>query len=62
MILSSSVVPLRPLADTMPSFRQVPAQGITQHRALAHQQLPGPMQHQGRLLLLRLGRTASMAA
>jgi hypothetical protein len=34
----------------------MPAQGITQHPALAHQQLPGPMQHQGRLLLLRLDR------
>ena len=34
MILSNSAVPLRPLADTTP-LRQVPAQGITQHRALA---------------------------
>src|SRR4030095_2527710 len=35
---------------------QVSAQGIAQHRTLAHQQLPGPVQHQGGLLLLRLDR------
>jgi len=32
-------------------FGQVPAQGIAQHRAPTHQQLPGPLQHQGGLLL-----------
>lgn len=50
VILSNSAVPLRPLADTMPS------QGVAQHRAVAHQQLSGPVQHQGALLLLRLDR------
>src|SRR6516165_4746402 len=37
-------------------FGQVPAEGIAQHRTLAHQQLPGPVQHQGGLLLLGLDR------
>jgi len=37
-------------------FGQVSAQGIAQHRALTHQQLPGPVQHQDSLLLLRLDR------
>ena len=37
-------------------FGQVPAQGIAQHRALAHQQLPGSVEHQGGLLFLRLDR------
>src|SRR5262249_7576255 len=35
-------------------FRQVPAQGVAQHRALTHQQLPGSVQHQASLLLFRL--------
>lgn len=33
---------------------KVPAKRIAQHRALTHQQLPGPVQHQGSLLFLRL--------
>jgi len=37
-------------------FGQVPSYGIAQHRALAHQQLTGPVQHQTSLLLLRLER------
>jgi hypothetical protein len=37
----------------------VSAQGIAKHRALAHQQLPGPVQHQTFVLI---GRTASTAA
>src|SRR5260370_41775843 len=35
---------------------QGPAQGIAEHRTLAHQQFPGPVQHQAGLLLLRLDR------
>jgi hypothetical protein len=37
-------------------FGQVSAQSIAQHRALAHQQLPGPVQHQGALRLPCLDR------
>jgi hypothetical protein len=37
-------------------FGEVPTEGVAQHRALTHQQLPGPVQHQGCLLLLRLDR------
>ncbi len=37
-------------------FGQMPAYGVAQHRALTHQQLAGPVQHQGGLLLLRLDR------
>src|SRR6266446_10009012 len=33
---------------------QVPPHGIDQHRALTHQHLTGPVQHQGSLLFLRL--------
>jgi hypothetical protein len=32
-------------------FGQVSAQGIAKHRALAHQQLPGPVQHQTFVLI-----------
>ena len=34
----------------------MPTDGVTQHRALTYQQLSGPVQHQGGLLLLRLDR------
>jgi hypothetical protein len=34
----------------------MPAYGVAQHRALTHQQLSGPVQQQGGLLLLRLDR------
>ena len=34
----------------------MPAYGVAQHRALTHQQLSGPVQHQGGLLLRRLDR------
>src|SRR5215469_14012657 len=34
----------------------MPPYGVAQHRALTHQQLSGPVQHQGSLLLLRLDR------
>src|SRR5262252_4647463 len=37
-------------------FGQMPPYGVAQHRALTHQQLSGPVQHQGGLLLLRLDR------
>ena len=37
-------------------FGQMPAYGVAQHRALTHQQLSGPVQQQGGLLLLRLDR------
>src|SRR6266436_3993800 len=40
-------------------FGQVPSYGIAQHRALAHQQLTGPVQHQGSLLFLPLDSYAS---
>jgi hypothetical protein len=42
IIRSNSAVPLRPLADTIPCSAKCPRRGIAQHRALAHQQLPGP--------------------
>ena len=34
----------------------MPTYGVAQHRALTHQQLSGPLQHQGGLLLLGLDR------
>ena len=37
-------------------FGQMSADRVAQHRALTHQQLPGSVQHQSRLLLLRLDR------
>ena len=52
----SSAVPLRPFAEMMPSSAMMPADRVRQHRALTHQKLPAPVQHQGGLLLFDLDR------
>ena len=54
-ILSSSAVPLRPLAEMMPSLSHVPTDRVRQHGSLTNQELPAAMQHQARLLLFRFG-------
>src|SRR5262245_41274378 len=48
--------PVAPLRRHNAKFGQVPSHGIAQHRALTHQHLTGPVQHQGSLLRLRLER------
>lgn len=54
IILSNSAVPLRPLADAMPSSARCPRSALLNIGTLAHQRLSGPVQHQNGLLLRRL--------
>ena len=54
---SSASTPLRPIpADDDAELGQVGTDRVDQRRALPNEQLPRPMQHQHRLLVLRLDR------
>ena len=56
MISSKAPVPLRPSPTRCRVRPDARVWRVAQHRALTHQQLSGPVQQQGSLLLLRLDR------